>query len=108
MEFQIPEITQLLEEVHSLTTEIQNLKSKSKYDDLPEWLNDEQCHALKGGCSLNTYRSRRWYQVLGGRPEAIVGGRKVWNKKTVIDWLSVTDDQLGEYHLKNKTGAKKT
>lgn len=76
-------------------------------EELPEWLNDEQCWKLKGGMALNTYRSNRYYQCKGGIPDGYVGGRKVWNKETVMEWLPLTDDQLPEYHNKYKTGAKK-
>lgn len=74
---------------------------------IPEWLNDRQCWELKGGMALNTFRSKRYYQPKGGIPDATVGGRRVWNKATVLEWLSVTDDLLPEYHRKYRTGAKK-
>lgn len=75
--------------------------------DIPQWLNDEQCWKLKGGCALNTFRNNRFYQPKGGIPDGMVGGRKVWSKETVIEWLPLTDDQLPEYHHKYKTGATK-
>lgn len=65
--------------------------------ELPEWLTLEQAVRLKGGASLNTYKTRSLYQPLCGIRESTVGGRKVWNKDTVIEWLSITDDKLNEY-----------
>ena len=65
--------------------------------DLPEWFTLEQAVRLKGGASLNTYKARSIYQPLCGIRESTVGGRKVWNRDTVLEWLSVTDDQLEEY-----------
>lgn len=76
-------------------------------DEFPEWLNDEQCWKAKGGCALNTFRTNRFYQPKGGIPDGYVGGRKVWSKATVMEWIPLTDDQLPEYHNKYKTGAKK-
>ena len=70
-----------------------------------EWYTDEECWNLKGGGSLKTFRSCRYYQPKGGIPDAKVCGRKVWSKETVAEWLRVTDDQLDEYHNKYKTGA---
>lgn len=85
--------------------ELQKLVTHSA--EMPEWLNDEQCWKLKGGMALNTYRSNRYYQCKGGIPDGYVGGRKVWNKASVTEWLPLTDDQLPDYHNKYKTGARK-
>lgn len=105
MELTIPEIQTILNEIQDLKKMQQN---ESYINQLKaEWYNDQQCWELKGGCSLSTYRSNRYYQIKGGRPDAYVGGRKVWNKESVMEWLSITDDQLEEYHYKYKTGAKK-
>ncbi len=97
------------EELNNLLTnqlnELKNMISHSA--DLPEWLNDEQCWKLKGGMALTTYRNNRYYQCKGGIPDGYVGGRKVWSKQSVIEWLPLTDSQLTDYHNKYKTGAKK-
>ena len=101
MDIAIPEIKTILTELEELKTMIKPEK------ELPEWLNDRQCWELKGGMAFNTFRNKRFYQVKGGIPDAYVGGRKVWNKESVLEWLHVTDDQLEEYHRKYKTGAKR-
>ena len=102
MEITLPELAKILEEIQGLKEQLNNSQQQ-----LPEWLNDEQCHSLKGGMALTTYRANRYYQVKGGIPDAYVGGRKVWNKKSVLEWLPLTDADLPEYHLKYKTGARK-
>lgn len=102
MEVQIPEINKILQEINGLKEFL-----KSDKPEISEWLNDEQCWKLKGGMSLSTYRTNRYYQVKGGIPDAYVGGRKVWNKNSVLEWISISDEQLEEYHKKYKTGAKK-
>lgn len=102
MDIQIPEISIVLDELAEIKKSLQE-----KQDITAFWFNDQQCWELKGGMSLNTYRTNRFYQCKGGIPDAFVGGRKVWNRESVIEWLSITDDQLEEYHRKYKTGAKK-
>lgn len=103
MELEIPELRKILTEIETIKSAIENNKDK----EISEWLNDEQCWQLKGGMALSTYRANRYYQVKGGIPDGYVGGRKVWNKASVLEWLPITDDQLEEYHKKYKTGAKK-
>lgn len=98
---EIPEFAMILDEVKSLRIAL------TKKEQSPEWFNDEECWKAKGGCSLSTYRSNRFYQCKGGIPDGYVGGRKVWNRKSVEEWISITDDRLEEYHRKYKTGAKK-
>lgn len=103
MELEIPEIDTILkklEEITKLVATNKNIMSQQFY-------NDEQCWNLKGGMALTTYRSNRYYQCKGGIPDAYVGGRKVWSRESVLEWLYVTDDQLENYHKKYKTGAKK-
>lgn len=104
MNLEIPEIKQIVDSLNELK---ETLSAKKEPDVTSEWYNDEQCWKLKGGMALNTYRSNRYYQCKGGIPDAYVGGRKVWNRKSVMEWLPLTDVQLDEYHNKYKTGAKK-
>lgn len=103
MELTFPEIDLLLAEISSLKKEI----SKGKGDLSSEWYNDEQCWRLKGGMALNTYRNNRFYQCKGGLPDGYVGGRKVWSRESVREWLPLTDDELEEYHERYRTGAKR-
>lgn len=102
MELEIPEIKEILFKLESLENII---KTPSMI--VGEWFNDEQCWKLKGGMALNTYRTNRFYQCKGGIPDAYVGGRKVWSRDSVFEWLPLSDDKLEEYHLKHKTGAKR-
>lgn len=101
MELILPEIADLRKEIVELKQLLLN-PSLNK-----EWYNDEECWQLKGGGSLSTYRTNNFYQCKGGRPDAYVGGRKVWSKESVAEWLKITDDQLEAYHQKYKTGAKR-
>lgn len=96
----VPEIKQILNKISSLEEKLTVNKT-----DIPEWLNDEQCWKLKGGCSFSTYRTKRFYQCKGGIPDGKVGGRKVWRRETVLEWLPISDKDLPEYHKKYKTGA---
>lgn len=104
MELQIPEINLILTEIKELKYQIQN---NSKNELNQEWYNDEQCWKLKGGMALSTYRSNRFYQIKGGIPDSYVGGRKVWSKASLIEWIPLSDNELPDYHTKYRTGAKK-
>lgn len=101
MELRITE----LEDIKSEIKELKELLTKPTLT--KEWFTDEDCWNLKGGGTLSTYRSNRFYQCKGGIPDGYVGGRKVWNKKSVEEWLPLTDEDLAEYHAKYKTGATK-
>lgn len=106
MTVEIPE----LEQLPILIKKIEDLEKTVKQQqqrEIPEWCNSKDCWELKGGCAYNTYITNRFYQIKGGIPDAKVGGRAVWNRQSVLEWLSITDDQLEDYHNKYKTGAKR-
>ncbi len=106
---EIPEFTIILDEISKIKNMVAAEKNKQEIQGrfTSQWYNDQQCWELKGGMSLSTYRSNRFYQCKGGIPDAYVGGRKVWSRESVIECLKLPDSALPEYHLKYKTGAKK-
>lgn len=100
----IPEFTEILKELK----ELKEIGLKTNTDGFTsEWYNDKQCWEKKGGMALATYRTNRFYQIKGGVPDAYVGGRKVWSKESLLEWVFLPDSALEEYHKKYKTGAKK-
>lgn len=101
MDIQIKELDEIKEEIKALR-ELLVKPTLTK-----EWYNDKECWEMKGGCSLATYRGRRYFQCKGGVPDGYVGGRKVWSKASVAEWLPLTDDDLAEYHARYKTGVKR-
>jgi len=102
MDLSIPELTTIINGIAEIKTKINVIENKVQQ----EWFNDKQCWELKGGMALNTYRNNRKYQCKGGIPDAYVGGRKVWSKESVMEWLAITDDKLEDYHQKYKTGVE--
>jgi hypothetical protein len=95
-------------EMATLTQEIQSLRAdiekKSRIDSLPEWVTLEMAVSLKGGPALATYRTKFFLQPCCGRNSKLIGGRKCWSRKDVIDWLSITDAELKNYaHAWNVT-----
>jgi hypothetical protein len=105
---EIPEFNEIKEQLSELKNLITANKSNNKEDLLAAyWYNDQRCCELKGGMALSTYRSNRYYQCKGGIPDAKVGGRKVWSKESVMEWIKLSDDELPAYHDKYKTGATK-
>ena len=85
-----------------ILSEIEKLASASKKaeedkEQLPEFVTLAKAAELKGGASLNTYKSRFYLQPCGGTRSVKVGGRKCWARQDVLDWLPVSDDKLPEY-----------
>lgn len=106
---EIPEFGLILQEINTLKEIVAADKTKNDFEERfpSEWYNDEQCWMKKGGFSLSTYRSNRFLQCKGGIPDNIVGGRNVWSRESVMEWVKIPDEKLPEYHQKYKTGAKK-
>lgn len=106
---EIPEFNEILTEINELKNMVAADKSSKDFDALfPSlWYNDEDCWKKKGGMSLSTYRSNRYLQCKGGIPDAKVGGRKVWSRESVMEWVRLSDSELPAYHERHKTGAKK-
>jgi hypothetical protein len=88
-------------EVANLTMEIAKQREeqslKSKYDDLPAWLTFEQSQSLKGAPAVASMRSKPFLQPCCGKKYHLIGGRKCWRKEDVLEWLSITDDELKQY-----------
>jgi hypothetical protein len=70
--------------------------------DVPEWVNLDEAHKLKGGGALNTIKTRYYYQPCCGLNYKYIDGRKCWSRDVILEWLTVTDDQLLEYAQKYK------
>lgn len=105
---EIPEFGVILQELDNLKKIVSADKAEKDFEARfqSEWYNDEQCWEKKGGCSLSTYRSNRYLQCKGGIPDNKVGGRNVWSRESVMEWVKIPDPELPAYHQKYKTGAK--
>ena len=105
----IPEFGIIMRQISELKSMFETKKASKQYEErfAAEWYNDEKCWELKGGMSLSTYRSNRYYQCKGGIPDAKVGGRNVWSRASVMEWAKIPDAELPAYHAKYKTGAIK-
>jgi hypothetical protein len=67
--------------------------------------NLRQAWETKGGCSWNTFRNKRYFQPKGGHYDGYFGGRGVFFRETIHEWLPLVDGDLPEYHQKYRTGA---
>ena len=105
----IPEFAEILQEISDIKTMFSNEKAAKSYEERfsAEWYNDEKCWELKGGMSLSTYRSNRYFQCKGGIPDAKVGGRNVWSRTSVMEWVKIPDSGLPDYHTKYRKKKKK-
>ena len=106
---EIPEFGIIMKEISNIKALVASEKSAKDFDDMfpAQWYNDQQCWEHKGGMSLNTYRTNRFFQCKGGIPDAKVGGRNVWSRESVMEWARLSDEELPAYHEKYKTGAKR-
>ncbi len=87
----------MLEIVEKIEEEQKNLSYEKSLNALPEWVNLEMAHKLKGGGALGTFKKMQCLQPCCGTNSKIVCGRKSWNKRDVIEWLSITDHDLKNY-----------
>lgn len=106
---EIPEFSIILDEISKIKNLVAADKSEKDFENMfpALWYNDQQCWEHKGGMSFSTYRSNRYFQCKGGIPDAKVGGRNVWSRESVMEWVKLSDAELEEYHKKYKTGAKR-
>jgi hypothetical protein len=75
-------------------------EKKNRYEAIPEWVTLQQAAKYKCGAAFDTYKTQYWLQPCCGLHSRKIGGRKAWRREDVIEWLSVTDDQLWEYALR--------
>jgi hypothetical protein len=75
----------------------ETITKKSRYDDLPAWINLDLATQLKGGCSFNTLKNNLCLQPCCGTNYKWIGGRKCWQKEDVIKWLEIADNDLKVY-----------
>lgn len=83
-----------------------------KKERLEELVPKKVWFSLKEICELKSlnYKSACNYktrlQPNKGTPDAWIGGRKMFNRETVLDWLMKSDDELKENLLEKKTCKK--
>jgi hypothetical protein len=90
--------------VSRLILEIRDTQKKEedreRHESIPEWVTLQQAAKYKGGAAFDTYKTQYWLQPCCGLNSRKIGGRKSWRREDVIEWLSVTDDQLWEYAMR--------
>lgn len=64
-----------------------------------------QAWEIKGGCAWNTFRNKRYFQPKGGHYDGYFGGRGIFFRETIHEWLPLVDAELPAYHTKYRTGA---
>jgi len=78
--------------------------SSTKFDELPKKLTEELLpqkafFTLKEACNLKglnykTACNKKHLQPNGGKEDGHVGGRKVFSRLTIIEWLFKTDEDI--------------
>lgn len=92
MTLDLPELAEIKKSLEEIKKKLEDPAKLKK-----AWYTAEECWELKGGCALTTFRSKNKYQCKGGIPDAYVGGRKVWSRESVAEWLLITDEKIPEY-----------
>jgi hypothetical protein len=59
------------------------------------WLTLKEACELKGICYKTTL-NRPELKPNHGKEDGIIGGRKMYTRQTVMEWVEKTDDQLNE------------
>jgi hypothetical protein len=90
-------ISRLILEIRDTHKKEENQKL---YESIPEWVTLQQAAKYKGGAAFDTYKTQYWLQPCCGLKSRKLGGRKVWRRDDVVEWLSVTDDQLWTYAVR--------
>lgn len=93
IQLQTERVLNELSEVHELLGELTPKKEQR------EFYTVEECARMKGGASLNTYKTNRFLLPGCGNPRyaVYVGGRLCFSQAEVQRWLSVTDAEYLNY-----------
>ena len=93
LQLQNERVMQELGALHELLGELTPKKEQR------EFYTVEECAQMKGGASLNTYRTNRFLLPGCGNPQysVYVGGRLCFPQAEVQRWLSVTDAEYLDY-----------
>ena len=77
----------------------QVLETKSNDVIVPnkKWFNLKECCELKG-VNYKTVGNKPYLKPNRGKGESIVGGRDVFSRATVIEWLEQSDSELQEIY----------
>ncbi|MCQ2088166.1 MAG: hypothetical protein MJZ37_08925 [Bacilli bacterium] len=80
--------------------EIKKLISDSfLYSDIPAFCNLQTAAEKKGIKASNLYK-RHWQQPCCGKNYKRLNGIRVWARNEIIEWLSISDDDLENYAKK--------
>jgi len=94
-----------------MKTRGQNMAERKK-EEIPvridqPFFNLRQAWQIKGACcAWNTFEQNYYIQPKGGFPDGYIGGRGVFKKETIDEWLPLLDEDMEAYHKKYGTGAR--
>ena len=91
------ELSKLTLAFNQLTDAVVN---KSKYEEIPAWVTLENAIKLKGGCAPSSYQNDLFLQPCCGTNYKLIGGRKCWHYKFILEWLEIADSDLKLYSKK--------
>ena len=81
-------ISDLLGELKQIKAELKRLTLEDKRI----WFDLRSACAYKG-CNYNSVKSKKEQQPSGGIADAIINGRRYWNRETIEAWIYQTDGE---------------
>lgn len=78
---------------------IKAIHDSSLYSDIPAFSTLQVAAEKKGIKSSNLYK-RHWQQPCCGKNYKRLNGVRCWSRDLIIEWLSISDDELEEYAKK--------
>lgn len=78
---------------------IKAIHDSSLYSDIPAFCTLQVAAKKKGIKSSNLYK-RHWQQPCCGKNYKRLNGVRCWSRDLIIEWLSISDDELEEYAKK--------
>ena len=91
MDIKVPEIADIQNQLNRIEETVQDLRTEGTPQ--PEWYNLTDACRLKG-VAYNTVKSDFKYQPNRGVIDAMINGRKMWQRKTIEQWMGETDEDL--------------
>lgn len=84
-------------QMQSISASVSSMKD---HVDTSVWVTLEEAAKMKGAVSYPQLRKKKWLMPCCGANYKYYGGKRVWSKELVLEWLMVTDDILEDYAAK--------
>lgn len=87
----------IAQQMSNLTATFSRLNQSA---DISTWVTLEEAAKMKGGVCYAQLQKKKWLMPCCGTNYKYFGGKRVWHKDLVWEWVFVTDDVLEDYAAK--------